>query len=180
MMPPLAQTESYRERLADLQDTFNRFAIKIEYDQWNTDGYRQFDAGKAAQDVCNLYFEQLDFFRGGINPAGRELDWSKMVSGTELAIMRVLPLTAPELTEAVLVNARLAFFTAFSQLLGYHEQNSRFRYVENWEFFSRKNQLLREFYQEHVYWLKQVPILNEYPYLPNAHAWRLFYQLLTR
>ncbi len=125
----------------------------------------------AAKNVCEVYFNYLDFFQNYLEPKSK-VNIYKIVSGTELAIVRVSPIEHDEMDEKSVLNAQLAFFVGFNILFSWAG------YDNNKADYLFKN--LSDFVTEHLTWLELLNPQVQYPYLSNAQTWRLLDLLLKK
>jgi hypothetical protein len=126
---------------------------------------------EAAQNVCEIYFNYLEFFRDYLEPESK-VNIYKIVSGTELAIIKIAPIQHDDEETKLALNAKLAFFAGFNILFGWAGyDNDKATYLF-------KDEDLGKFATEHLTWLELLNPQVQYPYLSNAQTWRLLDLLL--
>lgn len=162
--PVFSSEESFFiKRVSELDTIFTAFKSFYEDVEYENE---------SAHRVVKVYFEFLDFFKNYLEPDAKANIY-KIVSGTELAILRTLPVAHENPQIAVERSARLAFFAGQTILYGW------FKDLKDKDLSSLDSDLAA-FSEEHLLWLELLNPEAQYPYLSNAQTWRLFHLLLQR
>ena len=158
----LNSNDFFDKRKDELQQIFDEFQESYPTVVFTKD---------AAKNVCEVYFNYLDFFQNYLETEPK-VNIYKIVSGTELAIVKILPIEHDDEDEKLAVNAQLAFFAGFNILFsweGYDNRKATYLFED-----------LSDFVTEHLTWLELLAPQVQYPYLSNAQTWRLLDLLLKK
>ncbi len=97
----------------------------------------------------------------------------KIISGTELAITIIQPITHNDAEKRRELNAALAWFISLTIYQKWEEDEGNA--VEEEKFLNiLRNNEIAEFKQEHLIWLEKLDPEFEYPIFCNSQVWRLF------
>lgn len=102
----------------------------------------------------------------------------KIISTTELTIMKVSPVLGKTEEQERLLNALFAHYVAITILRAYDPslQDSSFKFIDTYKekFEDIHLDLILSIKDEHIQWLAYLDTRSEMPIISNAQTWRLF------
>ena len=97
----------------------------------------------------------------------------KVISGTELAIILIQPITHSDIQIRRRLNAELAWFISLTVYQKWEETDGTA--IEEKKFLEiLQNDEISAFKQDHLIWLERIDPEFEYPIFCNSQVWRLF------
>lgn len=162
-------SEEQAKRLLEI-NSYLDFFKKTESKIGNEVSYVD-DAGEL---ITALYYRYADdAVRPVLENEKARIQVYKIVSNTELSVMRIMPIINENPDESLRINAKLAFFLAISLLMEWLELNG-----DKCAEILKKDNELRAFVDEHIKWLVLLEPQFYNPIFSNSQVWRLFHYLL--
>ena len=165
----------YQKRLKELNQIFEAFVSHSEIQNSEQICYRE----NAVDLTCQIYFEYLPYFKEYLENPEAKVNIFKIVSGTELAIIRAQPIIDDKEDKANELNAQLAFFSGLSMFNGWHRNELDMKDWNDLPFEEDITESVYAFIEEHLIWLQLLNPQSQYPYFSNSQTWRLYYTILA-
>lgn len=135
-----------------------------------TDSY---DTSKTALNIAENYYKILNQFKRFVtsknNDENNKVNIFKIISGLELAICELKPITLKEPENEEKINAQFAFFTGLGFLTGFYKESFLHYTYPNLDLI--ENEELTNLISEHIDFLCMIEGNFHLPYFSNAQTW---------